>query len=215
MTAFYQTYSKFLVSVDCIIFGFKDGKLKLLIQKRPYDPGKGEWSLIGGFVEITESVDEAAQRVLKDFTGLSEVYMQQLGAFGEVERDPGERVVTIGYYALIKADDFDDSTIREHGAKWIDVDEVPQLFSDHNLIVQKARKTMKRKIQDGPIGINLLPDYFTLTQLQTLHEAVLGVELDKRNFRRSIADKDYIVKTEYIDKENSRRGASLYKFEFN
>lgn len=210
---FYNEYPKFLVSVDCIIFGFKEGTLKLLVQKRPYNPGKGEMSLIGGFVEEGESIDETAQRILTKFTGIGKVYMQQLGAFGEVERDPGERVITIGYYALINSADFDESLTRENEAQWIDIDNVPKLFSDHNKMVEKARRNLQKKVNSNPICVNLLPKYFTLTQLQTLQESILGVELDKRNFRRSVAFKDYIVKTKYIDKENSKRGARLYKFQ--
>ncbi|MCQ2112761.1 MAG: NUDIX domain-containing protein [Bacteroidaceae bacterium] len=210
---FYNEYPKFLVSVDCIIFGFKEGTLKLLVQKRPYNPGKGEMSLIGGFVEEGESIDETAQRILTKFTGIGKVYMQQLGAFGEVERDPGERVITIGYYALINSADFDESLTRENEAQWVDIDNVPKLFSDHNKMVEKARRNLQKKVNSNPICVNLLPKYFTLTQLQTLQESILGVELDKRNFRRSVAFKDYIVKTKYIDKENSKRGARLYKFQ--
>lgn len=210
---FYNEYPKFLVSVDCIIFGFKEGTLKLLVQKRPYNPGKGEMSLIGGFVEEGESIDETAQRILTKFTGIGKVFMQQLGAFGEVERDPGERVITIGYYALINSADFDESLTRENEAKWVDIDNVPKLFSDHNKMVEKARRNLQKKVNSSPICVNLLPKHFTLTQLQTLQESILGVELDKRNFRRSVAFKDYIVKTKYIDKENSKRGARLYMFQ--
>lgn len=213
MTAFYQTYSKFFVSVDCIIFGFKEGKLQLLVQKRPYNPGLGELSLIGGFIEMNESVDEAAQRILTQFTGLEEVYMNQLGAFGDIERDPGERVITIGYYALINADKFDDQTVRDNDAKWVDIEAVPKLFSDHNIIVNKARESLKRTLGDRPVDRNLLPEHFTLSQLQSLHEAILGCQLDKRNFRRTILEKSYIVNTGLIDKTGSRRGAQLFKIE--
>ncbi len=215
MTSFYQNFSKFYIAVDCIIFGFKDEKLQLLIQRRPYNPGLGEMSLIGGFLNYNESVDEAAQRVLRDFTGLDHVYMDQLGAFGDIERDPGERVITIGYYALINADDFNEELIRENDVQWVNIDEMPKLFSDHNLIVHKAHKKLRQNIGQKPIGHNLLPECFTLTQLQSLHEAVLGYKLDKRNFRRTMLEKDYIVSTGLIDKASSRRGAQLYKYDLH
>lgn len=214
MTAFYQKYDKFFLSVDCIIFGLKNGILKLLVQKRPYEPGLGQMSLIGGFVERHESVDEAAQRVLRDFTGLNQVYMNQLGAFGDVERDPGERVITVGYYALINADDFDDRIVRENDAQWVSINDVPKLFSDHNIIVEKARQSLIQNLeQESQIGQNLLPERFTLSQIQNLYEAILGTQLDKRNFRRTILEKNNIINTGLVDRSTSRRGAALYSFD--
>lgn len=131
MTA-YKSYPKFYVSVDCIIFGFKDGRLKVLIHQRPYEPGLGEHSLIGGFVQTNESVDSSAKRILKEFTGLDNVYMQQLAAYGEVERDPGERVISVVYYALINVDNYDTHLADIHKTQWVDVDQMPTLCFDHN-----------------------------------------------------------------------------------
>lgn len=212
MTSYYNIYPKFLVSVDCIIFGFSEGTLKLLIQKRPYNPGLGMWSLIGGFVEQDESIDSSAQHVLTKFTGLHDIYMRQLEAFGEVERDPGQRVISIVYYALINMNNCINNMPKEHDAKWVDIDKVPHLCFDHNKMVDKARKKISEGLLDEPICSNLLPRFFTLSQLQSLHESIMGVPIDKRNFRRSIAEKKYVVKTEMIDKGSSRRGASLYEF---
>lgn len=211
MTA-YKSNPKFYVSVDCIIFGFKDGHLKVLIHQRPYEPGKGELSLIGGFVQTNESVDSSAQRILKEFTGLDNVYMQQLATFGEVERDPGERVISIVYYALINVDNYDTQLSEIHNTQWVDVEEMPTLCFDHNEMVQKARRVIGEIIKDNPIGSNLLPQYFTLSLLQTLYESILGTSIDKRNFRRAISEKEYIQATGMIDKESSRRGATLYRF---
>lgn len=211
MTA-YNSYPKFYVSVDCVIFGFKESKLNVLIHKRPYEPGLGEMSLIGGFVETNESVDESARRILKEFTGFDGVYMQQLAAFGEVERDPGERVISIVYIALINADDYDCKLSDKHQAQWVCVDQLPKLCFDHNEMVEKARKILGEEIKNEPIGENLLPKYFTLSLLQTLYESILGTTMDKRNFRRSISDKEYIQATDLIDKDSSRRGATLYTF---
>ena len=212
MTKFYDDYSKVWLSVDCIIFGFEDGKLKILIGKRKMDPGRGEWSLYRGFVAADESVDDAASRTLYELTGLRNLFMRQVGAFGNVDRDPGERVVSIAYYALINVKDYDEQLRKEHGVEWVDIEAIPQLYSDHNEMVRKARKMMQQKLAQEPVGFRLLPSLFTLTQLQRLYEAVNGEELDKRNFRKRIKDMDFIEKTGLIDKSGSKRGASLYRF---
>ena len=212
MTTFYNEHSKVFLSVDCIIFGFDDKKLKVLVGRRKMDPGRGEWSLYGGFVGATESVDEAATRTLFELTGLRNLYMRQIGAFGKIDRDPGERVVSIAYYALINVNDYDEKLRLAHGAEWIDVEKLPSLYSDHNEMLTKARKLIQQKMSHEPIGFRLLPSLFTLTQLQTLYEAVYGTELDKRNFRKRVKDMDFIEKTELIDKKSSKRGAYLYRF---
>ena len=212
MNTFYGEHSKVWLSVDCIIFGFDEGKLKILIGKRKMDPGRGEWSLYGGFVRSDESVDDAASRTLFELTGLRNLFMRQVGAFGNVDRDPGERVVSIAYYALINVRDYDDILRRAHGLVWMDDNEIPQLYSDHNEMVLKARKMMQQKLATEPVGFRLLPSLFTLTQLQKLYEAVNGVELDKRNFRKHVKEMDFIEKTELIDKTSSKRGAYLYRF---
>ena len=209
---FYNEHSKVWLSVDCIIFGFDDKKLKVLVGRRKMDPGRGEWSLYGGFVGANESVDDAATRTLFELTGLRNIYMRQIGAFGKIDRDQGERVVSIAYYALINAKDYDEKLRLAHGAEWIDIEEIPELYSDHNEMVTKARKLVQQKMSHEPIGFSLLPDLFTLTQLQTLYEAVYGTELDKRNFRKRIKEMDFIEKTELIDKTGSKRGAYLYRF---
>ena len=209
---YYNEHSKVLLSVDCIIFGFDEEKLKILIGKRKMDPGRGEWSLYGGFVGGEESVDDAASRTLFELTGLRNLYMRQVGAFGNVDRDPGERVVSIAYYALINVNDYDEELRKEHEQIWVDVNEIPQLYSDHNEMVKKARKMMQQKLSQEPIGFRLLPSLFTLTQLQRLYEVVKGEAIDKRNFRKRIKEMDFIEKTELIDKVTSKRGAALYRF---
>jgi len=212
MTSFYSDHSKVFVSVDCIIFGFEENKLKILIGKRQMDPGRGEWSLYGGFVRIDESVNDAANRTLFELTGMRNIYMRQVGAFGSVDRDPGERVISVAYYALINVKDYDRQLLQEHGVEWVNIEEMPPLYSDHREMVNKARKMMKEIIKTEPVGFRLLPNLFTLTQLQRLYEAVNGEELDKRNFRKRIKEMDFIEKTELIDKTSSKRGAYLYRF---
>ena len=212
MTNFYQDHTKVYVSVDCIIFGFEEDKLKILLGKRKMDPGRGQWSLYGGFVNANESVDEAANRVLKTLTGMSKVYMKQVGAFGVVDRDPGERVISIAYCALINVKDYDDALREEHQVEWVNMDEMPQLYSDHNDMVAKALSILRRRIATEPICFNLLPRLFTLTQLQHVYEAIQGEETDKRNFRKRIKNMDFIEKTELIDHKTSKRGAALFRF---
>ena len=212
MTTYYKEFQKVLLSVDCIIFGFDQNKLKILIGRRNMDPGRGEWSLYGGFVRNDESLDAAAQRTLLELTGLRNIFMSQVGAFGNIDRDPGERVVSIAYYALINVKDYSERLRKQHGVEWVNIEDIPQMYSDHNAMVAKARKLIQQKIKTNPVGFELLPELFTLTQLQRLYEAVNGDPLDKRNFRKRIKDMDFIEKTELIDKKTSKRGASLYRF---
>ena len=212
MTQFYGEHTRLLVSVDCIVFGFEEDKLKLLIGKRQMDPGRGEFSLYGGFVGIDESLPDAANRVLRDLTGLNKLYIKQVGAFGNIDRDPGERVISIAYCALINVKDYDDNIRQQHGLEWVNLEDMPQLYSDHNIMVSKAINMLRRRINTEPLSFNLLPDLFTLTQLQHVYEAILGEEIDKRNFRKRIKTIDFIEKTELVDKITSKRGAALFRF---
>lgn len=212
MQEYYSRHPRFYHGVDCIIFGFSGGDLSLLLLKRKFDPGMGEWSLMGGFVQEGEHMDDAAKRVLADLTGLTDVFMQQIGTFGKVDRDPGERVISTAYYALININEYDRELVEHHNAYWVNVNELPTLLFDHKEMVDRARIIMKIQAAMLPISFNLLPDLFTLTQLQTLYEAINGEPIDKRNFRKRVAEMNYIEKTEFIDKSTSRRGARLYKF---
>ncbi len=212
MTRFYSEHSRYYVSVDCIVFGFDEGKLRLLIGRRQMDPGRGEWSLYGGFVREDESLEDAAHRTLQELTGLKRMYLKQVGAFGAIDRDPGERVISVAYCALINVKDYDERLLQEHEVTWVNLDELPQLYSDHNEMVRKALTLLRRRIGREPLSFNLLPDLFTLTQLQQVYEAILGTEIDKRNFRKRVKEIDFIEKTELIDKLTSKRGAALYRF---
>lgn len=215
MTSYYSINPKFYVSVDCIIFGFDKGSLKLLLLKRNFEPEKGSWSLMGGFVQEGESVDKAAQRVLKELTGLENVYMEQVGTYGEIHRDPGERVISVAYSALININEYDRELVNRHNASWTDMDKIPPLVFDHQQMVEQALAWFRRKASSEPIGFELLPELFTLTQLQNLYEAIYGKRMDKRNFRKQIAMMDFIEKTDLIDKTGSKRGAALYRFNEN
>ena len=212
MNSFYSHNPKFHIAVDCIIFGFNQKDLNLLLLKRNFEPAMGEWSLMGGFVQEKESVDMAAKRVLAELTGLDNVYMEQVGTYGETERDPGERVVSVAYYALINVNEYDRELVQKHNAHWANINNLPPLIFDHPQMVEQARLLMKQKVSREPIGFNLLPKLFTLTQLQSLYEAITGEAIDKRNFRKKVAEMDFIEKTDEIDKSGSKRGAFLYKF---
>ena len=210
--SYYLSEIKHYVSVDCVIFGFQQGSLNLLLLKRKMEPAQGQWSLMGGFVRSDESVDDAAKRVLAELTGLENVYMEQVHTFGAVGRDPGERVISVVYYALINIDEYGREAVYQHNAYWVNINELPALIFDHPEMVDKAREMMKQKASVEPIGFNLLPKLFTLSQLQSLYEAIYGEPMDKRNFRKRVAEMDFIEKTDKIDKLGSKRGAALYKF---
>ena len=212
MTTYYNVNPQFYVSVDCIIFGFDKGSLKLLLLKRNFEPAKGQWSLMGGFVQKNESVDEAAQRVLKELTGLENVYMEQVGTYGEIHRDPGERVISVAYSAPINLNESATEPMGRYNASWTDMNAIPPLIFDHHDMVERALAWIRKKASSEPVGFELLPELFTLTQLQSLYEAIYGKSIDKRNFRKQIAMMDYIEKTDLIDKTGSKRGAALYRF---
>ena len=212
MTQFYNEHSKVLVSVDCIIFGFNGTSLQVLIGKRQMEPGRGEWSLYGGFVGQEESLEAAANRVILELTGMKGLYIRQVGAFGRIDRDPGERVISVAYCTLINVKDYDDKLRTQHGLEWVSLTELPQLYSDHNTMIKDAIAQIRRRFNTEPLSFRLLPSLFTLTQLQHVFEAVMGEDIDKRNFRKRIKEIDFIEKTDLIDKQTSKRGAVLYRF---
>lgn len=212
MTEYYREHDKHLVALDCIIFGFDKGELKLLVLKRKFEPAKGQWSLTGGFLQTDESLDEAARRILQQLTGLTDIYMEQLYGFGDLDRDPGERTISIAYYALINVNENDSKLAEAHGATWISIQKLPNLIFDHNQMVSKALKTLRSKIERKPIGFELLPEKFTLPQLQALYEAINQEALDKRNFRKRILETGLLEKLDEKEKDSSKKGAFFYKF---
>ena len=213
--SYYSEHDKFHLAVDSIIFGYdEEGReLKVLLLKRNFQPAMGEWSLMGGFVKNNESIDEAAKRILIQLTGLSDVYMEQLYTFGEVDRDPGDRIISVAYFALIKIDDSDLELVKSHGATWIPISAMPQLIFDHSAMIDRALKKLQIRARTQPIGFELLPDKFTIPQLQGLYEAIYNKALDKRNFRRKLLAMDLLEKLEEKEKESSRKGAWYYRFD--
>lgn len=209
---YYREQEKFYVSVDCIILGFKEGKLYLLISKRKFEPLEGQDTLMGGFLRSDESLSDTVSRVVYEYTGIENVYMEQVGTYGDIGRDIGERVVSITYYALIDLELFDEELCKRHNARWEDVQEVGELVFDHNEMLTDTLEILRKKAATQPIGFNLLPEKFTLPQLQSLYEAIYQTTLDKRNFRKKILEMDVLEKQEDKDKSSSRKGAFYYKF---
>ncbi len=210
---YYAKHARIYVAVDCIIFGFLNNEIKILLLTRDFEPGKGRSSLIGGFVREDESLDAAAQRILYDLTGLKDVFLEQLCTFGEIERDPGERVISVAYYALLKAHDLDDEHVKKHGARWCPIDECNSLIFDHNEMKEKALKRLQRRAKSEPIGFELLPKRFTIPQLQNLYEAIYQRKLDNRNFRKKLLAMNILEKLDAKDKTTSKKGAFLYRFD--
>lgn len=210
----YTGQPKHLVAVDCIIFGYDiiEKDLKLLLIKRSFEPAKGKWSLTGGFVMENESLHEAAARVLCNLTGLKDVYLDQCHTYGAIDRDPGARVISISYSALIKIQDIDSQLKERNGAHWQSISRLPELIFDHREMVSKALADLQMQIKIRPIGFALLPEKFTLVQLQNLYEAISQRSIDKRNFRKKILSMDILEKLDEKERETSKKGAWYYRF---
>jgi len=209
----YAKQSPILVAVDCIIFGFDGYDLKLLLIKRGFEPEKNKWSLMGGFVQPNEKPEEAASRVLNQLTGLKNVYMEQLSVFGEPNRDPIERTISITYFALIDIKKYEKQLNDEYRAEWFPLDRIPRLIFDHGKMVEQAKQKLRYKAALHPILFELLPEKFTIPQIMTLYEQVYDVEFDKRNFTRKLRSTGLLIKQSDKDKENSKKGAFYYKLD--
>ncbi len=209
----YQQEDKLLLAVDCIIFGFDKKGLKILLVKRNFEPEKGKWSLIGGFLKKDENLDEAATRVLHTLTGLKDIYMEQLYAYSKIDRDPAERTISVAYFALIDVASHQFEGLQDEDAHWFDLKKAPDLIFDHNEMVQKALARLRRRALNWPIGFELLPEKFTMRQLQALYESILDKRLDKRNFINKINAMDVLEKLDEKDMSSSRKGSFLYRFD--
>jgi len=190
-----------LVAVDCIIFGFDGQDLKLLLIQRGFEPQKGKWSLMGGFVQAGETFDDATSRVLKQLTGLEGVYMEQLFAFGETNRDPVERTISIAYFALVDIHKYEKQISDDFHAEWFLLNKIPKLIFDHERMVELAKDKLRYKAAFHPILFELLPEKFTLPQLRNLYEGIYNAELDKRNFIRKIRSTRLLVKQKEKEKK--------------
>ncbi|MDD4631113.1 MAG: NUDIX domain-containing protein [Proteiniphilum sp.] len=210
--SYYQNNVHFLIAVDCIIFGFREKELHVLLTRRPVEPKKNEWSLMGGFMEENESLDQAAEKVLYRYTQQKGIYMEQVGAYGEINRDSGGRVVSVAFYALVQMEKFNTSPAQNFDARWININELPELVFDHNRMVSDALMLLQYKVSKEPLIFKFFDGKFTLPSLQDLYETIYQMPLDKRNFRKKLASMNILDRLEMKDKENSKRGAFFYSF---
>ena len=204
------------LTVDCVVFGLDDTDLKVLLIRRGIEPFLGSWALPGGFVLPAESVEDAARRELEEEAGVREVFLEQLFTFGEVERDPRGRVVTVAYYALVNLHDHPLTAATDaDDVGWFALEDLPALAFDHDEILRVAAERLRGKVRYQPIGFELLPEKFTLSQLQGLYEKVLDRTLDKRNFRRKVLAMGILIDLDEIQQDVAHRAARLYRFDEN
>ncbi|GGE43901.1 NUDIX hydrolase [Agrobacterium tumefaciens] len=203
-------------SIDCVLFGFDGKELKILLIERNEEPFKDWWALPGNIVGADESLDQSAARILYELTGLRGIYMEQYYAFGDPNRHPQGRVITLAYYALIRlGGDKEPRPISTYAkrANWMPITDLPKLAFDHQKIYDKGLEKIKRRIKHQPIAFELLPEKFTLTQLQHVYELILGKKLDKRNFRKKIVSFGVLKELDEKQKGVSYRAATLYRFD--
>ena len=207
-------YPRPCLTVDCVVFGLDEQDLKVLLIQRDIEPFAGRWALPGGFVHMDETLDDAARRELREETGLSNVFLEQLYTFGDVDRDPRGRVVTVAHYALVKLSDHAVKAATDaRNAAWFTVDDVPTLAFDHGRVLEAAYARLQGKVRYQPIGFELLPPKFTLTQLQRMYEKVLDRPLDKRNFRKKILGMGILQGLDEVETDVAHRAAQLYRFD--
>lgn len=211
--AFTYEYARAALAVDIVVFGL-DEDLQVLLIKRDLEPFQGKWALPGGFVRLDETLEEAARRELDEETGVSRLYLEQLHTFGDLGRDPRERVVSVAYYALVKLSDHRVKAATDaREAAWFSVDDLPRLAFDHDKILQAALVRLKSKVRVQPIGFELLPPKFTLSALQRLYESVLERPLDKRNFRKKVLSMGFLEDLDEVEQDVAHRAARLYRFD--
>uniref|UniRef100_UPI003217FEC0 NUDIX hydrolase n=1 Tax=uncultured Draconibacterium sp. TaxID=1573823 RepID=UPI003217FEC0 len=207
----YDNHPKHFVAVDCVILGYDKGELCVLLYPRGFEPSKGAWSLMGGFVQEGESSDDAAGRVLKQTTGLDSIFMQQVETFANPDRETEARVISIAYFALVRMDEHDKACVREHGAHWWPISDLPEVVFDHREMVRKAVVKLQQEAGYRLIGKELLADRFTLLQLRKLYEAIFMREFDPGNFRKKIMSLDILERLNEKDSSESKKGAYYYK----
>ncbi|MFD1601412.1 NUDIX domain-containing protein [Flavobacterium artemisiae] len=202
------------ITIDCVFFGFNKESLEVLLVQHAQGESMGKWGLLGGWLQRDESADDAAQRILQELTGLEDIYLEQLQAFTNPKRVLERRVVTIGYYTLVNREDYNiKASLRVIEAKWYKINEIPDLIFDHNEILNVSLMQLRNRVRQAPIGFNLLPEKFTLLQLMHLYEEILGIEMDKSNFRRKILHMKLLTELDEKQKDVSHRAAKLYKFD--
>lgn len=208
-----HSYPKVPLTVDCVIFGFEESKLKILLIKSDLALYEGKLSLLGDFVRNNEELDDAAYRVLKERTGMTNIFLEQVRAFGSPKRHPGGRVITLAYCSLLNIQHH-ALNIHDNELNWVSLASIKEMAFDHKEIVDSCYQWLQKKIQEHPLGFNLLPDKFSLRELQNLYEAILGITLDRRNFRKKFASMDLLIDTNEMEQDVSHRPGKLYQFNY-
>ncbi len=207
----YAGQTRILAAVDCIIFGFDGESLKVLLMKRGIEPEINKWSLIGSFMNRSESLEQAATRVLKKFTGIEGIYMHQLRTFSEPDRDPQERTLSTAFTSLVDIHQYEKQIIRDYHAEWFPANKKPRLIFDHESMFKMAQQELRYQAASHPILFELLPEKFTIPQLQSLYEGVYETRFDNRNFSRKVLSTELLIKLAEKDKSGSKKGAFYYK----
>lgn len=209
-----QSINRIALSVDCVIFGFDENKLKVLLIRSDLKKFADKWSLLGDLVGPDEDLDAAAYRILKQRTGLDDLYLEQVHTFGKVGRHPGGRVVTVAYYSLINVQHH-KLKILDNELHWHDVGSISDMAFDHKEIFDTCYSRLQKRVQEHPVGFSLLPSKFSLRELQNLYEAILGVKLDRRNFRKKFFAMDFLIDLDEIEVNVPHRPGKLYKFNYS
>jgi 8-oxo-dGTP diphosphatase len=209
----YAHSSRLLVALDCIVFGFDGEDIKLLLIKRNFEPEQGKWSLMGGFLETDEDLEVATNRILYDLTGLKDIYFEEIQTFGKVNRDPVERTLSVCFFGLINIHAHDQDSAKAQNAYWINLKNRPELIFDHNNMVNIALERLRYKAALHPIGFELLPEKFTIPQLQKLYEAIYDTPLDRRNFSRKILSTNLLIDTGEKNQNSTTKKATLFQLD--
>ena len=207
-------YPSFPVTVDCVIFGFDENELKVLLIRADLEIYKGMWSVLGETVLDYEELDDAANRILRERTGMDDVYLDQVRAFSRIDRHPGGRVLTVAYCSLLNINHH-QLKIHDHELHWHNFSGITELSFDHKDILDECYKWLQKRILEHPLGFNLLPDKFSLRELQNLYEAILNIKLDRRNFRKKFASMDLLIDVGEMEEDVPHRPGKLYKFNFD
>jgi ADP-ribose pyrophosphatase YjhB (NUDIX family) len=208
----YSVHTKHFLAVDCVIFGYENDELKVLLYPRSFEPEAGKWSLLGGFVESYETLGDAARRVLFNTTGLQHIYQEQVHSFSKPDRDPAGRVISVAYYALIRIKQQDTELLKDHGARWWPVSKLPKLIFDHKEMVEYSLIALQKKAGSELVGRELLGERFTLTNLKKLYEAIFQRQFDSGNFRKKILSIGVLQNTGVKDMTDSKKGSYLYQY---
>lgn len=208
-----ESYPRVPITVDCVIFGFDENELKVLLIRSDLEIFKDKWSLLGDFANDDEELDDAAYRVLKERTGLDDVYLEQVKTFSKPNRHPGGRVLTVAYCSLLNIEHH-QINILDNELHWHCVQSLKNMAFDHKDIIEECYRWLQKRIQEHPLGLNLLPDKFSLRELQNLYEAILNIKLDRRNFRKKFFTMDFLIDTGEYEDDVPHRPGKLYTFNF-